>query len=269
MPTIDYQKITKEIRKKILKMMYEARTAHLSSCLSCVDILTVLYLKILKIDPKNPLAENRDRFLLSKGHAVAALYAVLSKSGFFPEEVLETYCENGERLPGHSTRDTVPGIEVSTGALGHGLPIGAGLALAAKKDGKDYRTFVLISDGECEIGSVWEAGLFASHHKLDNLIAIVDYNKLQAFGRVKDILNIEPLAKKWESFGWAVKEVDGHNFFELEKALSKIPFENKKPSLLIAHTIKGKGVSFVENRFEWHYFSLTKEQYEQAIKELS
>jgi len=269
MPTIDYQKIAKEIRKKILKMMYEARTAHVSSCLSCVDILTVLYFKILKMDSKNPLAENRDRFILSKGHAVAALYAILSKSGFFPEEVLETYCRNGEKLPGHSTRDTVPGIEVSTGSLGHGLSMGVGLALAAKKDGKDYRTFVLISDGECEIGSTWEAALFSSHHKLDNLIAIVDHNKLQAFGRVEDILNLKPLNEKWKSFGWAVREIDGHDFSEIERVLSEIPYEKGKPNVVIAHTIKGKGVSFMEDKFEWHYLSLTKKQYEQALKELS
>ncbi len=267
---MDYNNLAKEIRRKIIKALYKAKAAHLSSCLSCADILTFLYFKILRIDPKNPLAEERDRFLLSKGHAVAALYVVLARKGFLPEEeILNTYYQNGSRLPGHSTRDTVPGIEISTGSLGHGLSMGAGLALAAKHDGRNYRTFVLISDGECEIGSVWEAGLFAAHHKLDNLIAIVDYNKLQAFGWVKDILNIEPLVKKWQSFGWGVKEVDGHNFSELEKAFSKIPFESGKPSLLIAHTIKGKGISFIENKFEWHYFNLTREQYKQALKELS
>jgi transketolase len=266
---MNYKEISKEIRRKIIKMIYDAKAAHVSSCLSAADILTFLYFKILKIDPGNPLAENRDRFILSKGHAVAALYAVLAKKGFFPEEILNNYYKNGSNLPGHSTLGTVPGIEVSTGALGHGLSLGAGLALSADRDGKDFRTFVLMSDGECETGSVWEAALFAAHHKLDQLIGIVDYNKLQAFGRVADILNVEPLARKWESFGWAVKEIDGHNFSEMEKAFSKIPFENGKPSLLIAHTIKGKGVSFIENRFEWHFFNLTKEQYNQALKELS
>lgn len=250
-------------------MIYEARSAHISSCFSCTDILTYLYFKILRIDPENPKDENRDRFILSKGHAVAALYAVLAKRGFFPEELLNTYYQNGSRLPGHSTLGTVPGIEVSTGALGHGLSMGAGLALAAKKDRRAHRVFVLISDGECEIGSVWEAALFASHHKLDNLVVVIDYNKIQAFGRVRDILNIEPLAKKWESFGWDVKEADGHNFSELEKSFSEIPFQINKPSLLIAHTIKGKGVSFIEDKFEWHFLNLTKEQYEQAVKELS
>lgn len=266
---MDYNQISKEIRKTILKMMYESRAAHIGSCLSCVDILTVLYFKTLRVDPKKPLIESRDRFLLSKGHAVAVLYAVLAKRGFFLEEILNTYYRDGSRLPGHSTLGTVPGIEVSTGSLGHGLSIGAGLALAAKKDGKDCRVFVLMSDGECEAGSVWEAALFSSHHKLDNLIGIVDHNKLQAFGRVEDILNLKPLGEKWRSFGWAVKEVDGHNLPEIERAFSKIPFEKGKPSLVIAHTIKGKGVSFMENNFEWHFKNLDKEKYEQALKELN
>jgi len=266
---MNYPQIAKEIRKKILKMMYESKAAHIGSCLSCVDILTVLYFKILKIDPKNPFAENRDRFILSKGHAVAALYAVLAKRGFFPEEILDTYYRDGGRLPGHSTVGSVPGIEASTGSLGHGLSMGAGIALAGKRDEKKYRVFVLMSDGECEEGSTWEAALFAHHHKLDNLIGIVDYNKLQAFGKIEDILGLKPLSKKWRDFGWEVKEINGHNFSEIKKAFSKIPFKKGKPSLVIAHTIKGKGVSFMENRMEWHYYNLNKEQYQQALKELS
>ena len=266
---MNYGQIAKDIRKKIVEIMYRAKAAHISSCLSCTDILTILYFKILRIDPKNPLLANRDRFILSKGHAVAALYIALSKRGFFPEEILDNYYQNGSKLPGHSTLGTVPGIEVSTGSLGHGLPMGAGLALAAKKDGQDYRTFVLMSDGECEIGATWEAALFSSYHKLDNLIGIVDYNKIQAFGRVKDILNIEPLTKKWESFGWEVREVDGHNLFELEKTLLALPFAKDKPNLLIAHTVKGKGISFIEDNFEWHFKNLTKEEYETALRELS
>ncbi len=266
---MDYNQISKEVRKTILKMMYESKAAHIGSCLSCVDILTVLYFKILRIDPKKPLAETRDRFLLSKGHAVAALYATLAKRGFFPEELLNTYYQNGSRLPGHSTLNTVPGIEVSTGSLGHGLSIGAGLALAAKKDEKDHRVFVLISDGECETGSVWEAALFSGHHKLDNLIGIVDHNKLQACGRIEDILSLKPLNEKWKSFGWAVKEIDGHNLFEIENVFSKIPLEKGKPNLVLAHTIKGKGISFMENDFEWHFKNLDKGKYEQALKEIS
>jgi len=265
---MDYSQIAKEIRKKVLKMIFDSRTSHLGSSLSAVDILTVLYFKILKIDPKNPLDENRDRFILSKGHAAAALYAALAERGFFPKEILDGYCRDGGKLPGHSTRGCVPGVEVSTGSLGHGLPMGAGMAIAAKNDGKNYRIFILMSDGECEEGSVWEAALFASHHQLDNLIGIIDYNKLQAFGRTNEILNLEPLKKKWEDFGWKVKEVDGHSFSEIEESLSKIPFEKGKPSLLICHTIKGKGVSFIEDKLEWHYKNLTKEEYDMALKEL-
>lgn len=265
---MDYLQISKEIRKKVLKMFFDSQTAHLSSSLSTVDILTILYFKILSLDPKNPWSDNRDRFILSKGHGVAALYATLAQRGFFPEEILDGYCQDGSKLPGHSTKDSVPGVEVSTGSLGHGLSMGAGMALAAKNDGKDYKIFVLMSDGECEEGSVWEAALFTSHHQLDNLIAIIDYNKLQAFGRTNEVLNLEPLKKKWESFGWEVKEIDGHNFSEIEKSLSKIPFEERKPSLLICHTVKGKGVSFMEDKLEWHYKNLTQEDYQKALKEL-
>lgn len=265
---MDYSQISKDIRKKVLKMFFDSQTAHLSSSLSEVDILAVLYFKILSIDSKNPTAENRDRFLLSKGHGAAGLYATLAQRGFFAESVLNTYCKDGGKLPGHSTRNCAPGVEVSTGSLGHGLPMGAGMALAGKRDGKNYRVFVLMSDGECEEGSVWEAALFASHHQLDNLIGIIDYNKLQAFGRTNEVLNLEPLAKKWQSFGWQVKEINGHNFSEIENALSQIPFEKTRPSLVIANTVKGKGVSFIENKLEWHYKNLTKEEYELALKEL-
>ena len=176
---------------------------------------------------------------------------------------------DGGKLPGHSTRNCVPGVEVSTGSLGHGLPMGAGMALVGKRDGKNYRIFVLMSDGECEEGSVWEAAMFATHHKLDNLVGIIDYNKLQAFGRTNEIMALEPLRDKWTAFGWQVKEVNGHNSSEIEKSLSKVPFKKRKPSLLIAHTIKGKGVSFMEDKLESHYKNLTKEEYKQALKKLS
>ena len=265
---MQYSQISKEIRKKVLKMIYEANEAHIGSSLSCVDVLTVLYFKILRINHNNSLDDNRDRFILSKGHAAAALYTTLSQRGFFSVDELGKYCQDGERLAGHSTRQCVPGVEVSTGSLGHGLPMGIGMALAAKNDEKEYRTFVLMSDGECDEGSNWEAALFASHHKLDNLIAIIDYNKLQAFGRTNEVLNLEPLKKKWEDFGWEVKEVDGHNFSEIEKELSQVPFEKNKPSLLIAHTVKGKGISFLEDKLLSHYKHFTKEEYELALEEL-
>jgi len=265
---MDYSQIAKEIRKKVLKMFFDSQTAHIGSSLSEVDILTILYFKILKIDPKNPLAEERDRFVLSKGHGAAALYATLAQRGFFSEKILDSYCLDGGRLPGHSTRGCAPGVEVSTGSLGHGLPMGGGMAIAAKNDKKKYRIFVLMSDGECEEGSVWEAAMFAAHHKLDNLIGIIDYNKLQAFGRTNEIMALEPLREKWVAFGWEVKEVNGHNFSEIGKSLSRIPFRKRKPNLLIAHTIKGKGVSFMEDKLEWHYKNLTEGDYKLALKEL-
>lgn len=247
-------------------MTFDSQISHIGSALSCVDILTVLYFKILSINPKNSLAENRDRFILSKGHAVSALYATLAQRGFFPEDILDSYCINGGKLPGHSTMNCVPGVEVSTGSLGHGLAIGAGMALAGKRENKKYRVFVLMSDGECDEGSVWETAMFASHHRLDNLIAIVDYNKFQGLGRTNDVLNLEPLKDKWISFGWQAQEIDGHNFNEIEKSLS---IKRNKPSVIIAHTIKGKGISFMENKLEWHYKSPNKEEYNLALKELN
>jgi transketolase len=266
-PTND--KFLKEIRKKLLAVLYEAKAAHIGSCLSCVDLIYVLYNKIMRIDPRNPLDGDRDRFILSKGHAVAALYTVLADMGFFPESDLKNYYRDGSDLPGHATRGTVPGVEVSTGALGHGLSVGAGMALAAKRDGKEWRAFVLCGDGETETGSMWEAALFAGHHRLDNLVAIIDYNKLQCFGSVNEILDLSPLAEKWKSFGWGAREIDGNNLSEAESALRALPFEKGKPSVLIANTVKGKGVSYMENNFVWHLFNMSKEQYDLAIKELS
>lgn len=266
---MNYNKISNNIRKKILKMIFNSQSSHIGSALSCVDILTVLYTKILSINPQDPHAENRDRFILSKGHAASALYATLAQRGFFPKEILDTYCQNGGRLPGHSSRGYVPGVEASAGSLGHGLAIGAGMALAAKRDDKKNRIFVLISDGECDEGSVWETAMFASHNKLDNLTAIIDYNKLQAFGKTNEVLNLEPLQEKWLSFGWQTQEINGHNFVEIEKTLLKIPFKSNTPSLIIAHTVKGKGISFMENKLEWHYKSPNKEEYLLALQELA
>lgn len=266
--TINYQKISKEIRKEVLLMHFLSQKAHLGSALSCVDILTVLYFKIMKTNPKNPFSQNRDRFILSKSHAVSALYASLALKGFFPKNILQTFCQDNSKLPAHATRNSVFGIEVSTGSLGHGLPMGCGMALAGKKDSKKHKIFVLMSDGECDEGSNWEAALFASHHKLDNLIAIIDYNKLQAFGKTNEVLNLEPLKDKWKSFGWQVIEIDGHNHTQIENALKILPFKKDKPNLLIAHTKKGFGVSFLENKLESHYKSLDENLFNLAIKEL-
>ena len=266
---MNYQKIANSIRCEILKMHYNSQSSHIGAALSCVDILVVLFFSILRINPKNPKDFNRDRFILSKGHATSALYSTLSLRGYFNKSILKNYCCDDSTLPGHSTKECVSGVEVSTGSLGHGLPIGNGIALAGKHDKLKYRVFVLLSDGECEEGSIWEAALFASHHKLDNLIVIVNYNKLQTFGRVKEVLNLEPFVDKWKSFGWEVKEVNGHNFKDMEKVFKTVPFKKNKPSIIIAHTIKGKGISFMENKLEWHYKSPNKEELNLALQELN
>jgi len=253
----------KEIRKKLLKIMYKSGGSHIGGSLSCVDILTVLYFKVLSVKR----SMQRDRFILSKGHAVAALYSVLCEKGFFSTRKLYTYCGEGSTLAGHSTLNSAAGIESTTGSLGHGLSIGAGMALAGKNDKRKYKVFVLMGDGECNEGSVWEAALFAAQHKLDNLVAIIDNNKLQGLGEGRHIMNLEPLEKKWQSFGWSTQRVDGHNFKELDQALSSVPFQAQKPSILIADTVKGKGISFMEGRYEWHYKSLNLDQYNQGVKE--
>lgn len=262
--------ISKNIRKSILKMVTVSKSSHVGSALSIVEILVTLYFKILNIYPLFPEKEDRDRFILSKGHASAALYATLAERGFFSKDSLDIdkYHTDGGVLPGHLDSSITPGVEVSTGSLGHGLPMGTGMAIAAKHDNKNYKIYVLMSDGECDEGSTWEAAMLAAHLKLDNLVAIIDYNKIQSFGRVKEVIDLEPLYDKWISFGWAVKEIDGHNYQELSSAFEPLPFKRSKPSMIIAHTIKGKGVSFMEDKLEWHYKSPTQEQYEMAIKEI-
>lgn len=259
---------SKEIRIDILKMVAAVNASHVGSALSCVDILSTLYFGILDVDSKRPKMENRDRLILSKGHAGVALLATLAHRGFFNTSLLKKYCTDGSALTGHTMLESAPGVEATTGSLGHGLPIGIGMALAAKRDGLESKVFVILSDGELDEGSNWEAILAAGHLKLDNLIAIIDYNKIQSFGRVKDVLDLEPLAKKWADFNWAVKEVNGHNLLKLLKVFKKVPFESGKPSCIIAHTIKGKGVSYMEDRLEWHYKSPDQVQLHQAIKEL-
>ena len=263
--TID---LARRIRVHALRMVHKANASHIGSCLSAADILAVLYNDILRVDPSCPDWSDRDRFILSKGHSAAAIYAVLAERGFFPKEWLETYSQDGGKLPGHITSHSIPGVEVSTGSLGHGLPIGCGMALAGKSDGNSYRVFVLVSDGECDEGSMWEAALFAPHHCLDNLVVIVDRNKIQAFGAVKEVLDLEPFADKWKAFNWAVREIDGHNYVQLADALKNVPFELNRPSCVIAHTVKGKGVSFMENQLIWHYKSPNDEQLRLALAEL-
>jgi len=267
METKNYRQLANRLRKHVLDMIHKVRTSHIGSCYSIIDILTVLYFEILKVDSKNPSMPERDRFILSKGHAGAAVYAVLAEKGFFEVEELESYVQNGSKLLGHISHD-VPGVEASTGALGHGLGIGCGIAFVGKKECSGHRVFVLISDGECDEGSTWEAALFAQHHELDNLIVIIDYNKFQSLGKTNEVINLEPLASKWHSFGWSVQEIDGHNFEQIEKAFKDIPYETEKPSCIIAHTTKGKGVSFMENKLIWHYYSPDADEYKMAAKEL-
>ena len=255
------------IRKHCIEMTSRANASHIGSSLSMADILAVLYGKILSIDPERPNSDDRDRFILSKGHGCAALYAILAECGFLPDSELETFYQNGTRLAGHTMHD-IPGIELSAGSLGHGLPVATGMALAAKRDGKSHRIFCMLSDGECDEGSVWESALFAPHHKLDNLTVIVDYNKIQSLGRVEDVINLEPLAEKWRAFGWATKEIDGHDLSSIEESLTVIPYESNRPNCIIAHTVKGKGVSYMEDKLLWHYRAPRGHDFEIAMSEL-
>jgi len=256
----------RRIRAHALRMVFKARASHIGSCLSMADILAVLYTRILRLDPTRPELPDRDRFVLSKGHAAAIVYAALAERGFFPLGDLDTYCDNGSALTGHISH-AVPGVEVSTGSLGHGLPITTGMAIAAKAAGRKNRSFCLLSDGECDEGSNWEAILFAPHHKLDNLVAIVDYNKIQSFGRVSEVLDLAPFADKWRAFGWHTVEVDGHDTVALEAVLTAPPVTGI-PLAVIAHTVKGRGVSFMEDKLEWHYKSPSDEQLQAALTEL-
>jgi transketolase len=261
------EELSKQVRIDILNIVYKSGASHIGSAFSTVDILAVLYGQILRYQAENPILKERDRFIMSKGHAASALYAILSNVGFFPKAILKTYSFEGSVLLGHVSHH-VPGVELSTGALGHGLSVGAGMALSAKSDQKN-RVFVLLGDGELNEGSNWEAFLFAAHHKLDNLIVIIDYNKIQGYGDTNDIMMLEPLSEKLAAFGCHVHEIDGHNHNELLSTLSITPKSIGKPTVVIAHTIKGKGVSFMENQLAWHYKNPNEEQYKKALKELS
>jgi transketolase len=268
MDKLNYKILADTIRADILKMHYHSNASHIGSSFSCIEILIALYFAVLIIDPKKPFYPGRDRFILSKGHASSALYSVLAHRGYFSKKRLFRHCMEGGNLPGHSTYRCIPGVEASTGSLGHGLPMGVGMALSLKHDKEKAKVFVLMSDGECDEGTVWEAALFASHHKIDNLIVVIDYNKLQAFGETNKVLNLEPFAKKWESFGWVIAEVDGHNCGKIVSALKKLPFKKDKPSIVIAHTKKGKGISYMEDKLAWHYKSPNAEEYKIGLKEL-
>ena len=251
--TVDTRSMARRIRRHIVQMTHRGRSSHVGSGLSIADIMAVLYGKNLKVDCKNPMRDDRDRFILSKGHAGAAVYATLAESGFFPVDWLKDHYKNGSIFSGHVSHKGVPGVDFSTGSLGHGLGVAAGMALSAQRTDRDYRSFVVLSDGECDEGSIWEAILFASHHKLNNLIAIVDYNKIQSLARVDETLTLEPFSEKWRAFGWNVAEINGHDHDELYNAFEQAIASRNNPSVIICHTIKGKGVSFMENSVLWHY----------------
>ena len=266
MTVIELNRKSIEYRKKIITYIYGANAGHTGGSLSCVDILNVLYNHVLDVNPGNFSSPDRDRYIQSKGHTVEALYVVLADKGFFPEEDLKTLCSYKSHYIGHPTKK-VNGIEQNTGALGHGLPIAVGNAIAAKMDEKKFRVFTLLGDGELPEGSNWEAALTAAHYKLDNLCAILDYNKLQISGTTAEVCNTEPIDAKFESFGWSVQHVDGHDINALIKIFDGLPFEKDKPSLVIAHTTKGKGVSFMENQVKWHHGVPDTNQFETAINE--
>jgi transketolase len=255
-----------QLRKKTLEAIFKAGAGHTGGGLSCIDILTVLYHRILNVSPENPSDPDRDRYVQSKGHSVEALYAVLADCGFFPESELETIGRYGSHFVGHPTRH-IPGIEMNTGALGHGLPIAAGMAIAGKMDGAPYRVFTLLGDGELAEGSNWEAAMAAAHYCLDNLTVIVDHNTLQITGRTRDVCSNEPLDEKFRAFGWAIDTVNGHDFAQLTDALVG-PSEPGKPTCVIANTVKGKGVSFMEDVARWHHGVPTEAELAQALAEL-
>lgn len=256
-----------KIRKHAVEMVHHARASHIGAALSVTDIVAVLYAEILHVDCTNPQAPNRDRFILSKGHAGIAVYAALAESGFFDVSCLASYGSNGTSLSGHISHKGVTGVEFSTGSLGHGLSIGAGMALAAKLDGRSNHVYVVVGDGECNEGAVWEAALFAAHHKLSNLTVIVDHNKIQGMGFCDDILSLRPLGQKWASFGWDVIDIDGHDHMVLESTFRSRNTKDS-PQCVIAHTAKGKGVSFMENELLWHYRDPQDEYYTRAMAEI-
>ena len=257
-----------KIKRHGLDMTHLSHGSHIGAILSVADIIAVLYADVLNVLNGDPKWEGRDRLILSKGHAGAAVYAALAESGFFDVEMLKTHYQNGSLLSGHVSHKGIPGIEFSTGSLGHGLPVGVGMALAAKRDGKAWRTYVVCGDGECDEGSMWESALIAHHLSLDNLTAVIDYNKMQSLDFCERTIRLEPFADKWRAFGWHVIEADGHNHTALRVALAQAGETKSKPTVIIAHTIKGKGISFMENNILWHYRTPQGEEYEAAVREL-
>ena len=263
------ERIAAELRAEVIGLSHRAKTPHLGSSLSCIDLLVALYWGLLKIDPKKADSPDRDRFILSKGHAAPALYATLCRRGFFSPRLLADYGKDGAALAEQPAPDCAPGVEWATGSLGHGLSVGVGMALAARIQKRNYRTVVLLSDGECNEGSVWEAAMFAAAQKLGSLTVLVDYNKWQATGRSEEVMGLAPLRDKWAAFGWESYEVDGHDFAEINTGLTcaELP-DRSKPLAIVAHTIKGRGVSFMEDDNNWHYRIPSAEELVSARKEL-
>jgi transketolase len=251
---------SREIRKTVVKILEASRRGHVGSTFSLIEILRVLYDDVLRYDPKNPKWSERDRCILSKGHGCLALYAILAEKGFFPEAELWKFCQSDGILGGHPEYGKVPGIEASTGSLGHGLSIGIGFALNARYEKANYRTFVILGDGESNEGSVWEAAMCAGKHKLSNLTVMVDYNKHQSYGTTYEVQDLEPLADKWRAFGFAATEVDGHSVEELRSVLLNLPLQSNKPTAIICHTVKGKGIPFAENNLKWHHKNKVSDQ---------
>lgn len=263
------ESIASELRARTIETSSRAGIPHLGSCLSCIDILTALYFSVLRIDPSAPRSPLRDRFILSKGHGAPALFQVLAKRGFYPEAMLDTYGADGGVFAEHPpTPDHLAGIEAATGSLGHGLPIGLGMAMAARIQKLQYNVYVVLSDGECNEGSVWESAMLAAAQKVSNLCAIIDFNKWQATGRSREVMALDPLAEKWRAFGWNALEIDGHDIRAILSAAAQFPMANGKPTAIIAHTVKGKGVSFMEDDNNWHYRIPTAEEVTRAKQEL-
>ena len=263
----ELRKIASEARHLMVHALIAAGCGHPGGAFSSIDVMVALYFQVLKIDPKQPRWPERDYFILSKGHSSVGLYTTLALRGFFAKKILDTFRQDGSILGGHPDMHKVPGVEMSTGSLGHGLSIGAGLALAARMDKRLNKTYVLLGDGETQEGSVWEAAMAASHYKLDNLVAIVDRNRIQIDGFTEDVMSLEPYRLKWEAFGWEVVEIDGHDMGEIVNTLISTPFQTGKPSLVLANTTKGKGISFMEDKAEWHGKALCGEDAEQACLE--
>jgi transketolase len=262
---IPAEELALRLRRHVVRMCSRGGSSHVGSGLSIADIIAVLYGEVLRIDPRRPDWPERDRFILSKGHAGACVYAALAECGFFDTAALDAHYRNGSNLSGHVSHKNVPGVELSTGSLGHGLGVGAGMAFNLRRLGGDQRVFVVLSDGECDEGSTWEAAMFAAHHCLGNLRAVIDYNKLQSLGRVSDTINLEPLGAKWRAFGWNALRIDGHDLDALRAALAG---SSDRPICIVADTVKGRGVSFMENEVLWHYRAPRGEEYVAAMREL-